>query len=88
MAYQIGLFDIENRFERIKSLDIPLNKLKKHINFEFSRELLETHFNKSKDSSSGGRPPYDCVLMFKILILQQFYNYCHRNSILWPPFDL
>ncbi|MBR6710886.1 MAG: transposase [Selenomonadaceae bacterium] len=29
---------------------------------------------KKESKDAGGRLPYDCVLMFKILILQRIYN--------------
>ena len=29
---------------------------------------------KRSDGAKGGRPPYDPVLMFKILVLQELYN--------------
>ena len=51
----------------------PLERLEKGINFEFFRDLLETGlFREAK--GKGGRPAYDYVLMFKILILQRYYN--------------
>jgi len=43
------------------------------IDFEIFRELLETSLHKTP-KGKGGRPPYDYVLMFKILILQRYYN--------------
>jgi len=54
--------------------------LKDHIDFEFFRKPLDTFFNAGKDNSRGGRPPYDCVLIFKILILQRFYNLSDDNT--------
>jgi transposase len=32
------------------------------------------------DSSKGGRPSYDEELMFKILILQRYYNISDDNT--------
>ena len=37
------------------------------------RDLLESRLRKLP-KARGGRPPYDYVLMFKILILQRYYN--------------
>ena len=37
------------------------------------RELLEERLTKAP-KGAGGRPPYDYVMMFKIMILQRFYN--------------
>ena len=38
------------------------------------RKLFMERIRQGKDYSKGGRPPYDYVLMFKILVLQHFYN--------------
>jgi transposase len=51
----------------------PLEKLNKGIDFEMFRQLLEDGFRKDP-AGAGGRPPYDYVMMFKILILQRYYN--------------
>jgi IS5 family transposase len=74
MAYQPGFFDVENRIEKIKQYNSPLLRLAEYIDFNFFRGELEQYFTKGKDYSRGGRPPYDYVLMFKILIIQHFYN--------------
>jgi IS5 family transposase len=52
----------------------PLERLSAHIDFEFFRKPLEQFFDKDVDRNKGGRPAYDYVLMFKILILQRYYN--------------
>jgi IS5 family transposase len=74
MAYQPGFFDVDNRIEKIKEYNSPLLRLAEYIDFNFFREELEKYFRQGKDYSKGGRPPYDYVLMFKILVLQHFYN--------------
>jgi IS5 family transposase len=51
----------------------PLKKLSKSVDFELFRDILETNLNKSSKGKGGPRP-YDYVLMFKILILQRYYN--------------
>lgn len=50
-----------------------MERLNTGIDFEFFRDLLETRLTK-QSKGKGGRPPYDYVLMFKILILQRYYN--------------
>jgi IS5 family transposase len=45
------------------------------------RPLLdETFCTDEKDPSKGGRPPYDYVMMFKILILQYLYNIADERT--------
>jgi len=58
---------------KLSNLGDPLEKLKKHIDFEVFRVFLEENIDKLT-KGKGGRPPYDYVLLFKILILQHFYN--------------
>ena len=47
-----------------------LDKLSRHIDFEAFRERLRSFFNYGR----YGRPHYDVVLMFKILVLQSCYG--------------
>ena len=43
------------------------------VDFEVFREDLEAALVRS-DRTKGGRPPYDAVLMFKVLVLQTLYT--------------
>lgn len=43
------------------------------VNFELFRTFLEDKLH-NEPKNDGGRKPYDYVLMFKILILQRYYN--------------
>ena len=51
----------------------PLQKLDKVINWEIFRPILESEL-LNKNKGKGGRPPFDKLLMFKILILQRYFN--------------
>jgi len=68
-----GFFDQDIRLSKLSKLGDPLEKLEKGINFEIFRSVLEEKLSKLS-KGKGGRPPYDYVLLFKILILQRFYN--------------
>lgn len=68
-----GFFDQDIRLTKLSKLGDPLEKLNNHIDFEIFRDLLETSISKTA-KGNGGRKPYDYVLMFKILILQRYYN--------------
>ena len=70
---QLGLFDKENRLEKLSKLGDSLVRLKKAIDWELFRPIL-TAALKKEPKGAGGRPPYDCILMFKILVLQRIYN--------------
>lgn len=68
-----GFFDQDMRLSKLSQLGDPLERLNKGVDFELFRNLLETKLiNQPK--GPGGRRPYDYVMMFKILILQRFYN--------------
>lgn len=69
------LFENELKIEKLSKLGNPLEKLLKIVDFEMFRSQLEDALlNKEKDHSKGGARPYDVVLMFKIIVLQQLYN--------------
>lgn len=74
MSKARGLFDEQIRLEKLSKKQDPLERLQQHIDFEFFRKPLQQFFDKDIDRSKGGRPAYDYVLMFKVLILQRYYN--------------
>ena len=68
-----GLFDIQLHEDKIKKYQPPLSKLDKIINWNIFREPIEKALY-IEPKGLGGRPPFDKVIMFKILILQKYYN--------------
>ena len=70
---QKTIFDEENRLEMLSRLGDPLEILNKVIKWEMFRSVLNQACRK-EDTGKGGRPPYDVVMMFKILVLQRLYN--------------
>ena len=69
MAGQPGFFDLERRYAALSAAGDPLERLAAVVDFEFFRAELEAVLARS-DRVKGGRPPYDAVLMFKVLVLQ------------------
>lgn len=69
-----GLFDEQVRLDKLSKKQDPLERLSSHIDFEYFRKPLEKFFKKAIENKKGGRPAYDFILMFKILILQRYYN--------------
>ena len=67
------LFDEENKLEILSKIGDPLERIAKAVDFEVFRKTLVGSFEK-KDPSQGGRRPIDKVLLFKILILQEYYS--------------
>lgn len=70
---QSGIFDEQFKFERISELGDPLEKLNATIDWELFRYTLIKHLDKEA-RGPGGRPPFDCILMFKILVLQEHFG--------------
>lgn len=68
-----GFFDQDIRLSKLSKLGDPLEKLNQGIDFEIFRVSLESGFEKVA-KGKGGRRPFDYVMMFKILILQRYYN--------------
>jgi transposase, IS5 family len=73
MAGQPGFFDLDERYRALAESGDPLIRLSALIDFEVFRAPLVQALARS-DGSRGGRPPYDPVLMFKILVLQTLYT--------------
>lgn len=74
MGRQVAsLFDEQFKLERLSELGDPLERLNKCIEWSIFRPILNKAMEKEV-KGPGGRPPYDYVLMFKILILQEYFG--------------
>jgi IS5 family transposase len=73
MSGQAGFFDLDERYRVLSAAGDALERLAGAVDFELFRPELETALQRS-DRSRGGRPPYDAVLMFKVLVLQTLYT--------------
>jgi IS5 family transposase len=73
MRGQPGFWDIDERYARLSAAGDPLERLDAVVPWAVFRKPLARALKRS-DGAKGGRPPYDAVLMFKILILQALYN--------------
>ncbi len=73
MAGQPGLFDAEERLRWLLASGDPLERLRAVVDFEAFRAELEAALPRA-DRNRGGRPPWDAVLMFRVLVLQVLYT--------------
>jgi transposase, IS5 family len=73
MAGQPGFFDQDERLKALSAAGDPLERLATVVDFEVFRGDLDAALPRA-DRSKGGRPPYDAVLMFKVLVLQTLYT--------------
>lgn len=74
-----GLFDYQDRLNELKKHKTVLDRLNQAIDWELFRAPLEQNLNYS-DQSKGGRPPYDPVFMFKIVVLQKYYGLSEEDT--------
>ncbi len=73
MTSQPGFFDLDERYAALSKAGDPLEGLAASVDFEIFRKALVKAL-KYSNRRRGGRPPYDPVLMFKILVLQALYS--------------
>jgi transposase, IS5 family len=73
MRGQPGFFDVDERLRRLSDLGDQLLAFTAAVDFEIFRpDLLQAL--AYLDGSQGGRPPFDPVLMFKVLVIQAANN--------------
>jgi IS5 family transposase len=70
---QPGLFDYQERLDYLRSRPKGLDHLNEVVNWEGFRSELERSVIP-EPQGPGGRPRFDVVLMFKIVVLQRTYN--------------
>ena len=73
MRKQPGFFDIDERLTRLSDLGDQLEGFRAAVDFELFRSDLDQALAYS-DGVQGGRPPFDPVMMFKILVIQATNN--------------
>src|ERR1019366_8734111 len=70
---QAGFFDFTERQKKLLATRDFLEQVKRIVRWEAFRPVLDAALKRST-RNKGGRPPYDVVLMFRILVLQALYN--------------
>jgi IS5 family transposase len=73
MRGQPGFFDIDDRLKRLSDLGDQLETFRSAVDFEVFRPELNAALSYT-ERPEGGRPPFDPVLMFKILAIQATNN--------------
>jgi IS5 family transposase len=76
---QFSFFDLENRLEKIHQLNDFLPRLNSLVDWEIFRGPLNKVREKER-LSNAGRPPFDVVLMFKVLVLKSLYNLSDEST--------
>jgi IS5 family transposase len=73
MSGQPGFFDVDERLQRLSDLGDQLEVYGRTVDFELFRPELDAALVYS-DGAKGGRPAYDAVMMFKVLVIQAQNN--------------
>jgi IS5 family transposase len=73
MSRQAGFFEVDDRLSRLTALGDQLLSFAGAVDFELFRPELARALAYS-DGARGGRPPFDPVMMFKVLIIQAANN--------------
>ena len=73
MVDQPGFFDMSDRLRELSAKGDDLERIAALVNFEQFRPELERAVPRG-NGSKGGRPAFDHVLMFKVLLLQAMHG--------------
>src|SRR3974390_2473547 len=73
MRGQRGFFDVDDRLKRLSDLGDQLEAFQSAVYLEVFRDELNKALAYS-DNAQGGRPPFDPVMMFKVLVIQAMEN--------------
>ena len=71
--YDISIFGSDKRERKLSELGDILEKLDKAVDFEIFRPTLDKALSKER-KGPGGRNRFDCVMMFKILVIGRLFN--------------
>ena len=70
---QPGFWDVEERLRELSAQGDPLEKLAATVDFEMFRPDLDAALGRG-DPGKDGRPPFDAVLKFRMLVLQALHG--------------
>ena len=76
---QMFLFGSQIQLDRLEKMGDQLIEINKIINSEIFRKPLESALRKT-DYKKGGRPPWDVIIMFKILMLISWYKLSYKKA--------
>lgn len=67
------MFDQSERLKKLDNMGDVLKQLNEMVNWNAFRSILDEAIPRIK-SSKGGRPAYDNLLMFKVLVIKRLFN--------------
>ena len=79
MRGQPGVFDVDERLKDLSVKGGAPERLSAIVDFEVFRPDLARAVQRS-DSAKSGRPPFDLVFMFKVLVLQASHSLSDKRT--------
>ena len=76
---QLSIFAEGKRLEKLSKLGDVLEQLNAIINWLIFTPILDAAIPRIK-SEKGGRPPFDNLLMFKVLVIKRLYNLSYDQT--------
>lgn len=76
---QISIFDESNRLEKLNKQGNFLKMIDEIVDFNIFRPTLDRTIPRTVNPK-GGRPSYDSLLMFKILIIKRLFNLSYDET--------
>ena len=76
---QYSFFDKTKRLDKLTKLGDVLTLLNLIVNWHIFVPILDKAIPRVK-SEKGGRPPFDNLLMFKVLVIKRLYNLSHDQT--------
>ena len=90
---QPGFWDVEDRLQELSAQGDPLEKLAATVDFEMFRRRSRRRRSGRAIRAKGGRPAFDPVLKFRMLVLQAMHGlslaqteYLVRDRLSWMRF--
>jgi hypothetical protein len=83
-AQRTGFWDVEHRLRHRSERGDPLEKLAASIDFKIFRTELAAA-QGLQDRKKDGRPPFDPVLKFRMLVLQAMHGLSLAQIVLFRP---
>lgn len=74
-----GLFDAMDRMAQIDAMGDPLANLNRIMNWEIFVPVLD-RIPRKEPKGPGGRPPFNPMFMFRILVLQSLYGIADEQT--------
>ena len=78
LKHERDFFEKEKTIDVIKNSNSAILRIKDMVDFELFRPKLEAEI-LNKNKGKKGAKPYDLILLLKMLLLKQIYNFSYEK---------